>query len=144
MPRAEARIAINRSPEDVFAFVTDIRETPRWRRPHVLEADWLDEGEARVGARFRIVREFHGRRVDVVCEITAWEPPNRFAYRMAEGPVDLEAAYQWEPQSGGCRFTIVGADPAVVKWYARQTRQDLQTLKNLLENRAGGHAASAV
>jgi ribosome-associated toxin RatA of RatAB toxin-antitoxin module len=147
MPRFEESITINRTPEDVFDFVTDVENDPLWQSSTV-EAEWLDEGEQRVGRRARSLVRFLGKRMEFVGETSEWNPPKQAAFKTTEGPFMYEGQYRCEPEDGGCHLTLVGesptlgglfgklADPVVVKMYARQVRSDLANLKDILEAQA--------
>ena len=62
--RAELAIEINRTPEDVFAYLTDVSNLPAWQSG-VHSAQIEDAGDPRVGARIResrsrsTMRDFH-------------------------------------------------------------------------------------
>ena len=43
MARAELSMYMDRAPDEVFAFVSDPANNPRWRS-YVVEAGWLDDG----------------------------------------------------------------------------------------------------
>jgi ribosome-associated toxin RatA of RatAB toxin-antitoxin module len=147
MPRIEESIAIDRAPEDVFAYVTDVGNDAIWQSG-VEESRWLDEDEIRVGRRAEQVSRFLGKRLRFVTEVTAWDPPKQASVKTVEGPFSYEGTYRCEPEGDGCVFTIFGetpgmggffgklADPLVIKMYARQFRSDMGTLKDLLEHEA--------
>jgi uncharacterized protein YndB with AHSA1/START domain len=144
--RRSASVTIDRPPEEVFAYVTDLARTPEWRAT-VLEAEALDwtDGTPAVGRRFRAVTRVAGRRWRWVLEVTEHEPPERFAYRVAEGSYELQVAYRCEPEGTGCRFTMVGRAgqpdgafgrqvvPLLGRLMAREMRGHLLKLKRVLE-----------
>ena len=104
MPSASNSIAIQRSPEDVFAFVADGLNGPKWR-PGILDiAHASGEG---VGAVYRQgVKGPGGRRIDADYEITAYEPPNRLAFKAIAGPVRPTGEYRLAASDGGTRITF--------------------------------------
>lgn len=55
MPRVEARATIERPPDEVFAFVADAENNPRWHA-HVHETHWLDERETAARGRSDVDR----------------------------------------------------------------------------------------
>jgi hypothetical protein len=140
-------IDIDRSPEDVWAFVSDLPKTPRWR-PHLGTVRWLDEGKRGVGAKFETVTTFlFWRNVRIICEITEWEPPHHFRYVVVSGPIRADALWGIRPRDKGCRFfaagDIVGSSrlakisrPLARPLFLRQTNADLRRLKEVLERGA--------
>ena len=140
-------IDINRSPEDVWAFVSDLPKTPQWR-PHLGTVRWLDEGNRGVGARFETVTTFlFWRNVRIVCEITQWEPPHQFRYVVVSGPIRADALWGIRPQGRGSHFFAAGdivghsllariSRPLARPLFLRQTNADLRRLKAVLERGA--------
>ena len=70
MAKGGGSIHIDRGAEEVFAFVADAENNPRWRS-YVVETIWLDDGPMRVGRRGRQVSKVLGRPMAVVAEIVA-------------------------------------------------------------------------
>jgi uncharacterized membrane protein len=149
--KVEESIIINRSPEDVFAFLAARNNDPVWMAA-VIESEWLDlaardtEAPMRVGRRGRMVIKNMGRRQEYVDEVTDYQPGRRIAHRTVEGPIQLNTACLTEPAGDGCRATVVGetdnfiggpfgklANPIVARLVSRGFRADLAKLKDLLE-----------
>lgn len=68
----ELSIVLNRPGEEVFAFLANLENEVKWRREWV-DAKKTSEGLHGVGARFRLVSEFLGRRIETVYEIIQYE-----------------------------------------------------------------------
>ena len=140
MPKFELTVDIARSPEDVFAFITDVSRLPEWQSS--AESATL-EGELRTGARIRERRKFVGRDVKTELEVTAYEPPRRFDVRSRGGPVSYEIRHTLELTPNGTRLQAavdvnVGAMMRVaaqgpLKLAEREFRSDFERLKELLE-----------
>jgi uncharacterized protein YndB with AHSA1/START domain len=104
MPSASGTVTIARGVDDVFAFVADGTNDPRWR-PGVVDVA-LASGSG-VGARYRQgVRGPGGRRIAADYEITAFEPGNRLAFQATAGPVRPHGGYRFEPVAEGTRITF--------------------------------------
>lgn len=73
MARGGGSIVIDRPAEEVFAFVADAENNPRWRS-YVVDTAWLDDGPMRVGRQGRQVSKVLGRPMAVVAEIAEWDP----------------------------------------------------------------------
>ena len=149
--KVEESIIINRSPEDVFAFLTARKNDPVWMAA-VVESEWLEpaardtDASIGIGRRGRMVMRNMGRRLEYVDEVTDYEPGRRIAHRTVEGPIQLTTACLTEPVGDGCRATVVAetdsfvdgplgklANPIVGRILSRGFRADLATLKDLLE-----------
>lgn len=150
--RIEESIVINRSPDDVFAFLAVRDNDPVWMSA-VLESEWLDgAGPVALGRRGRMAMKMFGRRIEYVDEVTAYEPGRQIAHRTIEGPFDLNTACLCEPADGGCRVTVVAEadrmvgrilDPLVASLIRRGFSADLSKLKAILEADADGRPLAA-
>lgn len=113
MPRYEVSIVIERSVEDVFAFVENPENDPIWRQSMVEsvveseDEEEENEGESEgVGATGREVYMLMGRRIETTWEITEYEPNRKVAYKSTSGPVTYEGAWTYEEEDGGTRVTF--------------------------------------
>jgi uncharacterized membrane protein len=148
MARAEAGIHVERTPDEVFAFVSDVVNNPRWRK-NVVSAAWLDDGPMRVGRRGRQSQRVIGRVWTVEAEIVEWDPPRRVMWQAAQGPVKARSWVRVEPDGSGSLVTG-GADGGFTGPVGRlltrlaaprmlkQARIDLETLRASLEGEASG------
>ena len=85
MPSASHSVTINRSASEVFAFVADGENAPRWRSG-VLDIQRVS-GHG-VGAVYRQgVRGPAGRRIAADYEVTAYQPDRLLALKTIAGPV---------------------------------------------------------
>jgi len=143
--RGGGSIHIDRPADDVFVFVADVANNPRWRS-YVVETEWLDEGPMRGGRRGRQVSEVLGRPMAVVAEIAEWDPPRRVAWRALAGFASVRTECTVEPEDGGCRLTIVAEgefksrvmrllSPLAIAVAKRQADTDVKKLKAALEAR---------
>lgn len=104
MPSAQRSITIARPPADVFAYVADGENGPKWRSAHIEIKHESGEG---AGAIYRqTVPGPMGRRVRADYEVTAFEPPSRLAFRAIAGPVRPTGEYKLAAAGGGTRVTF--------------------------------------
>jgi len=73
-------IVINRSIQEVFAYITDHSNDKYWK-PFVTESRKITEGAIGVGTRFEIVTVAWGYRRSGEVEILEYEPDQMFTYR---------------------------------------------------------------
>jgi hypothetical protein len=104
MPEATNTVEIARAPADVFAFLADGTNGPRWRSGVIDVALKAGEGEGAVYTQG--VKGPFGRRVPADYELTAYEPERRIAFRAIAGPVRPEGAYELEPAGAATRLTF--------------------------------------
>jgi carbon monoxide dehydrogenase subunit G len=98
----EHELEIERPPEDVYAFLSEPENLPRWQS-EVLEVRRESD------TRFREVRTFVGRRIESTLEVTAAEPGREFSLRSASGPVRFSVRHLLEPAGEGrTRLRVVG------------------------------------
>ena len=138
-------VDIDRSPAEVFSYITDAERLPEWQSGAV-EAQW--QGEKAAGGRIREVRKFLGRRMETELEVTEYEPDQRFGLKAVSGPVPFSVTQVLEPRDGGTRLRFVGegepggffklAEPVVARVAERQFKNDFETMRDILE--AGGAA----
>ncbi len=144
MVRIEESTEIKRPVEEVFAYSSDVENLPEWAGP-AAEVRKERPGTPSVGDRFTLVQKFLGRRFESPCEVTAFEPNRRFEYRSTGGPVPYTFTYTYAPSGAATRFTIVVegepgsffklAGPLLEKAGERQLKNDLETLKDILESK---------
>jgi uncharacterized protein YndB with AHSA1/START domain len=104
MPSAERTIVIDRPPDQVFAFFADPANDRAWRR-HVKEI--AARGPAGVGATVhQVVDGPGGRGVAADLEITGFDPPARYAFRVTAGPVRPIGEFRFAPSGGGTAVTL--------------------------------------
>lgn len=144
MARGEATIHIDRPPEEVFGFVADAANNPKWRK-NVVRTEWLDNGPMRVGRRGRQTARLLGREWTVEAEVVEWDPPRVAAWRTIQGPVSVRSWVRVERDgtgslaSGGADGGFTGPIGGLLTRLAvprmiRQAQVDLQTLRDHLES----------
>jgi carbon monoxide dehydrogenase subunit G len=141
--RAELSIEVARTPDDVFAYLTDVSNLPAWQSG-VHTAQIEDGGAPRVGARIRESRHMLGRELDTTLEITEFDAPRLFSLRALDSPVPFIVRHELEPSGGGTRLTVTGVgDAGMLPGFAagimarraeKQFRKDFERLKKLLES----------
>ena len=96
MVTVETSIAIDRPAEDVFAFVSDHTNAPRWQRG-LLEVRRANDSPIGVGTRHTFVRTFMGRRLEASNEFTRYEPSRLVAFNATSNWLPGQGSYVVEP-----------------------------------------------
>jgi len=92
-------VTIARPAGEVFAFLADLRNIPRWSYAIARTAP-TSPGPAGAGATYRQTRTIPRRRKENL-QITAFQPPTRLAIQGQLGPHRATASYLLEPVPGG-------------------------------------------
>ena len=142
MLKFETTIFINRPQQEVFDFVSNLANNPKWQG-NFISAEWTSEGPVGVGSTQRSVSRFLGREIEATAEITIWDPPNQFAFKLPKGPYPVEGTNIFEPKGNGTQVTQTGtvepggfyklAEGLVGKQINKQLETDLSALKLFLE-----------
>ena len=144
MIRVEEQATINRPIEEVFTYASDIERQPEWVSP-LTDSQKTTAGPTGIGTTYRQAAKFLGRRMEVDCEITGYEPPSLYAFRGKNGPLQMEMRFSLtsegpsttrltqvvEGESGGV-FKL--ADPIMARTMKKQMAADLEALKTILES----------
>ena len=134
--RAELSIEIARTPEEVFAYLTDVANLPKWQSGV--------HAARREGSRIHESRHMLGRELHTTLEIDEEERPRLFALRTLDSPVPFTVRHELERSGDGTRLTVVGeGDAGMLPGFAagimarraeKQFRKDFERLKRLLES----------
>jgi uncharacterized protein YndB with AHSA1/START domain len=146
--RIELTAEIACPPENVFAALTDLEHLPDWQSSAVSSKP---DGPLAVGTRIRERRSMMGRELDNELEVTAYDPPRRFALEGRSGPVPLSIDHELVENDGktvlrvhaqaepGALYKL--AEPMIKRTAEQELRTDFERLKGRLE--AGGDVTAA-
>lgn len=109
--RIEQSITINRPITDVFAFVSNPENNPRWQ-PEVMEHTMLPEGPMAAGSKMHHVSKFMGRRIEVDGEVTEFVPNRKIGFRVISGTLPYTIDYILDPSGARTRFTYSAVMPS--------------------------------
>lgn len=107
MLRNENRVEINRPPAEVFKFIADLCNEPRYV-PNVLETEKISDGPAGVGSKYReVTRVMFGRKAVATYEVTQYDAPTTFAFRGTSGRSRFRGRWVLEATDDGtlAKFT---------------------------------------
>jgi len=132
--RAELTIEIARTPEDVFAYLTDVSNLPAWQAGV--------KNARRRNGRIEESRSLLGRELHTELEIVEEEQPRLFTLRALNSPVPFTVRHELEPTAaGGTRLTVTAegdvpgfAEGLMRRRAERQFRKDFERLKRILES----------
>jgi carbon monoxide dehydrogenase subunit G len=145
MARAEHTVVVERPPDEVFEFLTDLSNVAAWQSGAVEVRQ--PEEPLRVGTRYVQVLKFLGKRIKTSLEVVEFEPGRRFSLKTVSGPIPFEVRHALEPAGAGTKLhvTLEGepggffrlAEPLVERNAQRQIEGDFARLKEMVEARGG-------
>src|SRR5215467_10923786 len=101
----ETSIEIRRPVEAVFAFVSDPRNEPQWRKTvTVKEFQVTPDGPPAVGTQVRGVASLLGVKLEMTSRITALEPNRSYSIKGSSGAGWMEATWRFEAVGEGTRL----------------------------------------
>lgn len=149
--RIEGNIVIERPAEEVFDFVADECNEPRFN-PQMTQAEKISPGPIGVGTRFRAVMTGAG---EMTIEFTGYDRPRRLASTTHLSSMVIKGVLFFEPVAEGTSMKWVWdmelrgfyklLAPVVRRMGDRQERAIWTGLKNVLEarERTSAHAATS-
>jgi hypothetical protein len=143
MVRVDGEIVIDRPVEEVFDFVADERNEPRYN-PRMRTVEQITAGLIGVGTRFHAVTVSMGRPIEMIIEFTGYERPGRLTSVTHMPAMDLAGGLTFEPVSGGTRmrWSWQLQPRGMTRWFAplvtrigrRHERRIWTSLKQFLES----------
>lgn len=105
MREVSASAGIEAPPEEVFAFLADLQNLPRWQTG-IVSAELTTPGPIGAGSRAHVVRELMGRRLAVDLALTGFEPGRRLRLESATSGVGVTATLDMQPADSGTSLTF--------------------------------------
>jgi Polyketide cyclase / dehydrase and lipid transport len=139
-------VTIRRAIEDVFGFLADFENIPRWNCA-ILQTTKTSPGPVGVGTRYSQVRSLPSRREEGF-EVTVFEPTSRLEVHGEVGPFTATISYLLAPlRDGTCLTNTVELQPAsgalrllaplAASRVKTAVAANLDTLRQLLETEVG-------
>jgi hypothetical protein len=129
---------------EVFDFITNPQNNSQWQYGS-LESVQISEGCMRVGTVFSSFGHFMGRRIQSDFEVTEFETNKRYGFETISGPIQLQTSYSFETDDRGTTVVVSSlinpggffklVDPIVARMAKKQFKENLATLKGILETR---------
>lgn len=99
----EGEIVIDRPVEEVFDFVADERNEPRFN-PRMTRAEKITSGPIGPGTRFSTEMTGMGRPAEMVIEFTGYDRPHQLTSETHLSTMEIRGSLLFEPVSGGTRM----------------------------------------
>jgi len=150
MLTVEHSIEINKPVEQVWDFLTDFQNTPKWDIG-VLETRQTSAGAAGLGTTFQNIGPFLGQTAVREYKVTEYEPKNKVTVKLMTSSKSIqnaEVCYVFEPAKNGTKLTFMGSvefrglfkliQPILLQRAKRDGQGDLSNLKRLIEAQTDG------
>ena len=126
MTRVQVTTRIERSPDQVFTFMTDPAHTSEWA-PKAEYLDTRGSGPTRSGVE---IRHIAGLRFGLRWQATAFDPPSRLGYRYDWKPLTVDVLYTLAATGSATLLTVdadvrsAGPFAVLAPAFALQIRRD--------------------
>jgi uncharacterized protein YndB with AHSA1/START domain len=145
MVKIQGSTVIARPVEDVFDFVADERNEPKYN-PRMVRAEKTTPGPVAKGTRWSATIESRGRPLDMTMEVTDYARPDRLGSTTSMSTAQIRGAVTFEPDPAGTRmgwswelqpkgvFRLMG--PIIARMGRRQEAEIWAGLKRYMESTA--------
>jgi carbon monoxide dehydrogenase subunit G len=133
---------IDRPVKDVFAFVTNLNNMPKWNSA-VVSLQQVTPGPMDVGTKFKSVGEMMGRRIEGEVQVTSYEPDSKTGFQMNAGPVQVNVTIAFKTVGTGTKVSLNAqgnpgglfklAEPVMAGRIKSMMEDNLARLKSILE-----------
>ena len=143
MPVIEQSVTINRSVAEIFRFVADFSNNPKWQ-PAGMQLE--RSGKVRIGDMVVGKQRIMGRMQHVNADVIDYSPNQRITYKGIMGSYSFSTTYDFDfTGAGGTKFKITTdiripwwffmLRPVVASGVRSQVTESLQNLKQFMEDR---------
>lgn len=136
-------IMVSRPSAEVFAFVADMNNIPKWQS-EVVTSKVITSGPTNVGTRFTEDVKMGPTRTTAACEVTEFAPGALIGFKAVSPRMDYMGKISVDGVTGGTELTIKGSAQMKGWWRLMESlmksefksgiRKELETLKAVLES----------
>jgi carbon monoxide dehydrogenase subunit G len=98
-------VLIDKPVKDVFAFITNPSNMPKWNSA-VVSLEQVTPGNVGVGTKFKSVGEMLGRRIEGEMHVIAFEPDSKYGFQMNAGPVQVNVTLTFKTVGTGTKLSL--------------------------------------
>lgn len=96
---------VDRSPQDVFDFLSDPLNLPQWQTM-IAKIEQETPGEPAIGTKYRVFAQALGRNIEGEMQITAFEPPHKAGFVNQSGPMRVNITVTLKPVGSGAKIAL--------------------------------------
>ena len=141
--KVNTNIHINRPPADLFSFISNFTNNPKWQGGMV-EAWYTTDPPLRTGSTWSQVVRFLGRRIESTFEVIEYQPGRLIKATTIKSLFPITVTRIVEPENDGSRMTAIVegdvpglfklAEPLLTKQIKKRVERDFQNLQRILEH----------
>jgi uncharacterized protein YndB with AHSA1/START domain len=138
---------ISRSPGEVFAFLADLSNFPKWRA-NLVSFTILTEGPTKVGTRCAEVVQVGPMRATGTCDVTEFSPGRLLAFTATSAGIVYDGRIVVEPWNDGSKLTVTAevyprgpmklVQPVLSRKLKSGIEEEASAVKELLERHVRG------
>jgi uncharacterized membrane protein len=142
MIKVETTVHINRPPQEVFAYLSNFENNPKWQSG-MREARFTSEEPLRLGSTYEQVASFLGRPVLSTFEVITYESGQMVKATSTSGSFPITFTRMVAAEEEGTRVTAIIegdasgffklAEPLLARFVQRSVDNDYANLKKILE-----------
>jgi uncharacterized protein YndB with AHSA1/START domain len=142
MIKIEKSIIINRPIEDVWKFISNVENIPKWNRG-TRKGRVTSDGSIAVGSTVQYLRQFLGRQMIVKLRVSEYVLNRMIALQLSAGRVTAQTGFTFESVEGGTRLIHPSEielggfwkliTPILMPMLERDGREDMANIKRLIE-----------
>ncbi len=138
-------MVIHQPPEEVFGYLSNLENWSLWQSD-LRESEQTSRGSINPGTEFRQALDIRGKRIELLCEVTEYEPNEKLSFACDQEDVSFALDFVFEPVDDSTRLTGRGEgrlngfyslfESLVDREANEQVKANLHDLKDLLESRS--------
>lgn len=142
MIRIETREVIGRPIDEVFEFVSDVKNNPLWQSS-IVEGRQTSSGSLGVGTTITTVSRYLGLRIKTDWEVIEYEPNKKYVAKSLSGRGQAKGSWSFEPVASGTCVDLVAeigfsgllriVEPMLKFIGQRVTKKEFAALNDLFE-----------
>src|SRR5437762_10705599 len=105
MKPVEVSTEISRPPDEVFAFISDFENNPKWQRG-MRSCRWTSDPPYGIESTYEQVAHFLGREIVSAFRVVEYEPERRVKIVSTAGPFPIAETRTVTPLDGGRRTRV--------------------------------------
>jgi len=135
-------IIINRPVEEVWKFISNVENIPKWNRG-TRKGRVTSDGTIGIGTTVQYLRQFLGRQMLVKLQVSEYIPNKMIALKLNAGRITAQTGFTFESVEGGTRLTHPSEIELGGLWklitsilnpmLERDGREDMANIKRLIE-----------
>jgi len=96
---------IDKPVKDVFAFITNPVNMPKWNSA-VVSMEQITPGVVGLGTKFKNIGEMMGRRIEGEMEVIAYDPDSKYGFQMNAGPIQVNVTLTFKTVGTGTKLSL--------------------------------------